>query len=188
VKAFPLFLKLEDRRVVLVGGGRVAASKLDALLEAGARVTVVAPRIRAELERPGVELLRRPFRPADLIGCWFVISAATPEVGEKVADAAAQRCIFVNAADDPGAATAYLGSVVRRSGVTLAISTNGCAPALAALLREAVERLLPLDLAEWMSTARSLRLRWREERIPMAARRPLLLRALNELYSVRRTA
>jgi siroheme synthase (precorrin-2 oxidase/ferrochelatase) len=72
--------------------------------------------------------------------------------------------------------------------VTLAISTNGCAPALAALLREAVERLLPLDLAEWMSTARGLRLRWREERIPMAARRPLLLRALNELYSVRRTA
>jgi uroporphyrin-III C-methyltransferase/precorrin-2 dehydrogenase/sirohydrochlorin ferrochelatase len=184
MKPFPLFLQLANRRVILVGGGRVAASKLDLLLEAGARVTVVAPHIRAELERPGVELVRRPFRPTDLIGCWFVVSAATPEVGREVADAAAQRCIFVNAADDPDAASAYLGSVVRRSGVTLAISTNGCAPALAALLREAVESLLPLDLGEWMATARRIRARWHEEGVPMAARRPLLLRALNELYGV----
>lgn len=186
MKPFPLFLDLANRRVVLVGGGRVAASKLLALLDAGARVTVVAPRIEVELEQAGVQLVRRAFRPSDLIGCWFVVSAATPEVGQEVAEAAAERCIFVNAADDPGAATAYLGSVVRRSGVTLAISTGGSAPAMAGLLREAVEKLLPLDLAEWMATARNLRARWREEGVPMAARRPLLLRALNDLYAVRR--
>ena len=185
---FPLFLKLAGRQVLLVGGGPVAAAKLAALLEAGACVTVVAPRIGADLERPGVELVRRAFRPADLVGCWFVVAAATPDVNREVADAAAARCIFVNAADDARSASAYLGSVLRRGGVTLAISTGGHAPALAALLREALEALLPADLEAWMAVARSLRARWRAEGVPMAARRPLLLRALDELYAARRTA
>jgi siroheme synthase-like protein len=188
MKTFPLFLKLAGRRVLLVGGGHVAASKLSALLEAGARVTVVAPRIGAELERPDVDLVRRAFRPTDLVGCWFVVVAATAEVAREVAEAATERCIFVNAADDAETASAYLGSVVRRAGVTLAISTGGSAPALAALLREGLETLLPLDLEEWMATARSLRQRWREESVPTGMRRPLLLRALDELYAARRTA
>lgn len=185
---FPVFLKLADRRVLLVGGGRVAASKLSALLEAGARVTVVAPHIGPDLDQPGVELVRRAFQPADLDGCWFVVAAATPEVGRQVASAAAERRMFVNAADDAQSASAYLGSVVRRGGVTLAISTGGRAPALAALLREALESLLPSDLGDWMAIAWSMRARWRKEGLPMSARRPLLLRALDELYTARKTA
>jgi len=188
MKTFPLFLKLAGRRVLLVGGGSVAASKLSALLESGACVTVVAPSIGTELERPGVELLRRAFQPTDLIGCWFVVVAATPAVASEVAAAAAERCIFVNAADEAEIANAYLGSVVRRAGVTVAISTGGTAPALAALLREALESLLPLDLDEWMATARRLRKSWRAESVPMGLRRPLLLRALDELYAQRRSA
>lgn len=183
--AYPAFLRLAGRRVLLVGGGGVAAGKLTALLQAGASVTVVAPRIAADLERPGVKLLRRPFEAADLDGCWFVVAAATPEVNRDVARAAEVRHIFVNAVDDAQVASAYLGGVVRKGGVTLAISTGGRAPALAGLLREALEKLLPEDVGEWTAAAERLRARWREDRTPMAARRPLLLCALDELYATR---
>jgi uroporphyrin-III C-methyltransferase/precorrin-2 dehydrogenase/sirohydrochlorin ferrochelatase len=182
---YPAFLKLWGRPVLLVGGGRVAAGKLRGLLDAGARVTVVAPHIAPELYRPGVRLLLRPFHGDDLDGCWFVVSAATPEVNREVADAARERRIFVNAVDDVDAATAYLGGVVRRGDATVAISTGGRAPALAGLLREALEKLLPEDLGEWVHFAERLRARWRADGVPMDARRPLLLCALDELYAAR---
>lgn len=185
---YPAFLKLWGRPVLLVGGGKVAAGKLRGLVEAGARVTVVAPRIADELYRPGVRLLRRPFEPQDLDDCWFVVSAAPGEVNREVAEAARARRIFVNAVDDTDAASAYLGGVVRRGGATVAISTGGRAPALAGLLREALEKLLPDDLADWVTSAERLRARWRSDGIPMEARRPLLLRALDELYGARGSA
>jgi siroheme synthase-like protein len=184
----PAFLELADRQVLVVGGGPVAASKVATLLDASARVTVVAPVIASSLDRPGVVLVRRPFQPADLDGCWFVVAAATPEVNREVARAAEARRIFVNAVDDAKAASAYLGGVLRRGGVTVAISTGGRAPALAGLLREAIDNLLPEDLSDWTTSAQRLRARWREDGVPMAARRPLLLRALDELYKSRRTA
>lgn len=179
---YPTFLKLSGRPVLLVGGGRVAAGKLRGLVEAGARVTVVAPRIDAELYRPGVRLLRRPFEPEDVNGCWFVVAAATPQVNRQVARIAHAERIFVNAVDDADAASAYLGGVVRKGGATVAISTGGRAPALAGLLREALEKLLPDELAAWLMSAERLRPQWRADGVPMNARRPLLLRALDELY------
>src|SRR5205823_10061829 len=98
---FPAFLKLAGRRVVVIGGGAVAASKLLALREAGAVITVVAPTISAEIT--GVELHRREFAASDLDGAWLVIAAATPEVNRAVAREAESRRIFVNAVDDPTA-------------------------------------------------------------------------------------
>jgi siroheme synthase-like protein len=182
VSLYPTFLKLWGRPVLLVGGGKVAASKLRGLVEAGAVVTVVAPEISTELQRPFVRLLRRPFEPGDLDGCWFVVSAAPAEVNRAVAEAARLRHIFVNAADDTEAASAYLGGVVRRGGATVAISTGGRAPALTGLLREALERLLPDTLSDWVTFAERLRERWRTEGVPMEERRPLLLRALDQRY------
>ena len=140
---YPVFLKLQGRRVVMVGGGKVAAGKLDGLLAAGAQVTVVAPEIRPELEQPGVTLVRRAFEAADLDGAWYVVAAAPADVNRQVGAAADERRVFVNAVDDPAQATAYLGGVVRRAGVTIAISTEGRAPALAGLLREALDASLP---------------------------------------------
>jgi len=182
---FPLFLKLHGRRVLVVGGGPVAASKIDALLAAGADVTVVAPDMRPEIERASVTRWRREFSPDDLAGIWLVVAAATPAVNREVATAADSHRVFVNAVDDPPNASAYLGGVVRRGGVTLAISTEGHAPALAGLLREALDAVLPPDLDRWMAEARAIRPRWLARGVPMAERRPQLLRALNALYTRR---
>ena len=143
----PLFVHLDGRRVVLVGGGPVAAAKLQQLRAVGADVLVVAPQVQDDMVQPGVTIERRAFRPADLENAWLVVAAATPDVNREVAAAAETRRVFVNAVDDPPNATAYLSGVVRRDGVTLAISTSGDAPALAGLLREALDDVLPRDLA-----------------------------------------
>ena len=137
----PLFLTLAGRDVVLVGGGPVATSKLEALVRAGARVRVIAPGVTPEIEAAGVDIARRAFVAADLDGAWLVVAAATPEVNREVAAAAEARRIFVNAVDDPANASAFLSGTVRRDGVTIAVSTNGRAPALTALLREDDPRL-----------------------------------------------
>ncbi len=186
----PLFLNLAGRVVVLVGGGPVATAKLQQLLAGGARVRIVAPEITDQIARlvasavapPDISLDRRRFDPCDLDGAWLAVAAATPEVNRQVADAAEMRRIFVNAVDDPANATAFLSGVVRRDGVTLAISTSGAAPALTALLREGLDALLPRDLANWMWQARAARVAWRRESVPMVARKPRLLQALNALY------
>jgi siroheme synthase-like protein len=178
----PLFVNLAGRRVVLVGGGSVAAAKLTQLLAAKADVLVVSPDVHADIERSGVAIARREFAAADLDGAWLVVAAATPEANQIVAQAADARRIFVNAVDDPANATAFLSGVVRRDGVTLAISTSGDAPGLTALLREALDAILPRDLGAWMREARRQRAIWRRDGVPMSARRPLLLEALNRLY------
>jgi siroheme synthase-like protein len=178
----PTFLNLGGRRVLLVGGGTVAASKLDALLRAGADVRVVAPEVHASIRARDVRIDVRGFREADLEDVWFVVAAATGAVNAQVAREAERRHIFVNAVDDPPNASAYLGGVVRRSGVTVAISTSGEAPALAGLLREGLDALLPEDLDRWTSCARDIRSRWKSNGTPMAERRPQLLDALIALY------
>jgi uroporphyrin-III C-methyltransferase/precorrin-2 dehydrogenase/sirohydrochlorin ferrochelatase len=185
-----VFLKLSGRRVVVVGGGPVAAGKLRALVDAGARVVVVAPEVVSDIERAAasneVEVLRRPFEPGDLDDTFYVVAAAPPEVNRAVAQEAAGRGLFVNAVDDMENASAYAGAIVQRAGVTIALSTDGEAPALAGLLREALEVLLPDDLDQWMSSAQEARRQWLAERVPMAERRPLLLQALNALYEGKR--
>ncbi len=178
----PVFLRFDQRDVVVVGGGAVAAAKVPALQAAGARVTVIAPRVSPAIDRAQVRVIERAFEPADLDGAWFVTAAATPDVNREVRLAADRRAIFVNAVDDPANATAYLGGTVSRGGVTLAFSTSGRAPALAGLLREAFDELLPADLDAWLERASELREQQRRDGVPMHARRPALLDALNRLY------
>ena len=189
---FPLFLKLAGRDVLVVGAGPIGASKARSLVEAGARVTVVAPEADAEvreLAAAGALVLRaRAFVEDDVAGAWLVVAAATPEVNRAVAAAAEARRTFVLAVDDPASASAYGAGVVRRGGVTLAVSTDGRAPALAGLLREALEAVLPDELASWTVEAERMRALWKREGVPMAERRPLLLDALNRLYAERERA
>ena len=185
VDLFPIFLKLYERPVLVVGGGVVATSKIEALVKAGARLTVVAPSISVDIRRSGATLVERPFEPSDLDGQWLVVAAAPPDVNRVVAAHAHARNLFVNAVDDPPNATAYLGGVVRRDGVTFAISTKGRAPAIAGLLREGLDAVLPADLGQWMALSDTLKREWRANGVPMEARRPLLLDALVALYARR---
>ncbi|HET7499549.1 MAG TPA: NAD(P)-dependent oxidoreductase [Kofleriaceae bacterium] len=185
---YPAFLRLAGLPVVVVGGGTVAAGKLDGLVRAGAHITVVAPAICAAIRAAArdasapIALVERTFAASDLDGARWVVAAATPEVNREVAAAAGARGLFVNAVDDTASASAYLGAVIRKGPVELAISTAGIAPALAGLLREALEAVLPDDLERWIDVARAARTEWKRAGIPIAERRPLLLRALDRIY------
>lgn len=186
-RLYPVFLRLTGLPVVVVGGGPVAAGKLDGLLEAGAHVTVIAPVIGEAIRARAVQghrlaLVHRGFTASDLDGARWVVAAATPEVNRDVAAAAAARGLFVNAVDDVASASAYLGGVIRRGPAVVAISTSGLAPALAGLIREALDALLPHDLERWVEVARAARAGWKRAGTPMVERRPLLLRALGVLY------
>jgi siroheme synthase-like protein len=180
---FPLFLRLEGRRVLVVGGGPVAERKVLDLEAAGARVLVVAPATTAAidaLESAGrVTVERRPFAATDVAGTWLVVAATDdPAVQAVVCRSAEDARIFAIAVDDPPNGTAISASVVRRAPFTVAISSSGEVPALARLLREVLEQALPDE--EWVEAARDLRARWRAEGTPMASRFADLVRAFKE--------
>jgi siroheme synthase-like protein len=184
VSAYPLFLRLEGRSVLVVGGGPVAVEKAKALVSAGARVRVVAPEVDVALgELFGSDVEQRAFRPSDVDDAWLVVAAAPPEVNRAVRAAADARRVFVVAVDDVEHCSAIGAAAFERGGITVALSSDGRAPALVALLRRALDSLLPADLAAWSRIAAEARPAWKAAGVPIAERRPLLLRALVALYA-----
>ncbi len=140
---YPVFFDLTRRLVVVVGGGKVALRKARALVEAGARVKVVAPRREPEFEALPVEYIPRPFEPSDLDGA-FLAYAATDNraVNALVAAEAKRRGIPVNVADAPAECDFIVPSRIRRGKVQIAVSTSGEDPSRAVELRKKIERAL----------------------------------------------
>ena len=176
----PLFLDLTGKRVLVVGGGVVAARKVADLVAARADVTVVAPALEPEIvTTAGVRLEQRPFRELDVDGAWLVIAATDDaSVQADVARACESARVFCVAVDDPPNASAYGGAIVRRGPVTIAISTSGEAPALARLLREVLEHALPDE--GFIEAARALREKWKADKTPMTSRFGELVAAFKE--------
>jgi precorrin-2 dehydrogenase/sirohydrochlorin ferrochelatase len=155
---YPVNLVVQGRRCVVVGGGDIAARKVEGLVAAGADVVVIAPRIDDRIRRSGACLIERGYRPGDLQGAWLAIAATDdPEVNRAVhADGEVGR-VWINAADDPPACSFTLPAVVRRGPVMVTVSTAGHSPALASWLRGQVATQLGPEvgvLAEWLSEAR----------------------------------
>lgn len=145
---FPLFLRVVGRRVLVVGGGEVAARKIRLLLRSQARVEVVAFELNEELQAlcddAALLYLGRDFDAAQLDGCAFAIAATDDAVfNAQVAAAAHARGIPVNAVDDPESSSFITPSIVDRAPVVVAIGTSGQAPVLGRRLREKLETLIP---------------------------------------------
>lgn len=141
---YPVYIDLGDRRVVVVGGGPVAARKVLTLVEYGARVTVVAPDMVDEIERlvaaGTVAVERRGYVRGDLAGAFLVVCATdSGEVNRAVHAEAEQRGCLVNVVDVPELCNFIVPSIVRRGQLQLAISTGGAAPVVAKTLRRHVE-------------------------------------------------
>jgi precorrin-2 dehydrogenase/sirohydrochlorin ferrochelatase len=159
---FPMFVKLAARPCVVVGAGGIAESKIESLLQAEARVTVIAPealqRVQAWAESGEITWERREYREGDLAGAFLVVAAtATPAVNRAVFAEASERGVLCNAVDDPPFCDFYFPSVVRRGELQIAISTAGESPALAQRLRKEINAQLPLDTGEWMQELGRLR-------------------------------
>jgi len=160
----PIFVKLQNRLVVVVGGGAIAQGKIEGLFAAEARVRVVAPQVTPAIaqwiSQGKVEWQAKTFAPSDLEGAFLVIAATSaPGVNEAVFTEADARGILCNAVDDIENCHFYYGSVVQRGDLQIAISTNGKSPALAQRLRLLLEKQFGAEYElwlEWLGAAREL--------------------------------
>ncbi|CAJ1930111.1 siroheme synthase CysG [Aeromonas hydrophila] len=172
----PIFCRLDNKPVLLVGGGEVAERKARLLLDAGAQLTVVAPELDPELAElaanGSIEWLAGEFAPQQLTGKWLVVAATDRrEVNALVYQSANQARIFANVVDDPKRSSFIMPSIIDRSPLMVAISSGGKAPVLARLLREKLEAMLPQHLGAVAAFAGSLRERVKARFASMGERR-----------------
>ncbi|MCS7170890.1 MAG: bifunctional precorrin-2 dehydrogenase/sirohydrochlorin ferrochelatase [Aquificaceae bacterium] len=175
---FPLFVNLEDKRVVVVGGGNVASRKIEKLLPFQPRIRVVAPRITPYIkglaEEGKVELVERKLRMADLKDAFLVVVAVDDLMLQKrVYDYCLKMGIHCNAVDSPDFCTFLFPALIVRKELVIGISTSGKVPALSAGIRELMENKLPKDLDELLSELEIIR-----ENLPKGEERQKRLNAL----------
>jgi siroheme synthase-like protein len=159
---YPVNLIVAGRRCVVVGAGRVAARKIESLLDAGAAVHVVAPKlgdqVRVWADEGRVTVDERGFEASDLDDAWLATAATDePAVNHAVFEAGADRRVWVNSADDPDNCSFTLMSVIRRGDLVVTVGTGGRSPALAAWLKERLTAELGPEyetLLELLSEAR----------------------------------
>ena len=159
---FPLFLDLQQRKVVVVGGGLIAERKIDLFQSAGPQIVIIAPRITASLQErvsaKEFQWFEREFEGADVEGAAVVVAATDRgEVNRAVAEAATARGIPVNVVDDLELSTGILPAIVDRSPLVIAVSTEGSAPAFARYVRARIEIAIDEsfgDLAQFLRQVR----------------------------------
>jgi precorrin-2 dehydrogenase/sirohydrochlorin ferrochelatase len=152
---FPMFVKLEGRRCLVVGAGAVAESKIESLLETSASVHVVAPvatpRVREWARQGRIEWDAREYAPADLSGVFLAIAATgSPALHDEIYAEAQSREVLCNAVDEPQRCDFYFPAVVRRGELQIAISTGGLSPALAQRLRKELEQQFGPEWEQWL--------------------------------------
>ena len=151
---YPIFLKLDQLETLLVGGGNVGLEKLQSLLSNSpdAKITIIAPEIKDEInllvsKHPTCRVIQRSFQETDLQNKDIVILATkNRQLHESIQQLAKQKGIIVNVADTPDLCDFYLGSIVQKGNLKIAISTNGKSPTAAKRLKEVLQQALPGEL------------------------------------------
>lgn len=162
---FPVFLKINQVDILIVGGGNVGLEKLQALLknDPEAKVTLIARHIKEEIvqlaiEHPSVVLVERAFEPQDLEGRELLVLATDiRETNAEIRELAKERGLLTNVADTPDLCDFYLGSTVKKGNLKIGISTNGQSPSFSKRFRELLEETLPEDIDELLDNLHQLR-------------------------------
>ncbi len=151
MRVFPVALALENRRVLVVGGGKVAARKVAALLEAGALVTVVSPELAPDFPAP-VEHIQRKHRNEDCADFAFVFAATNSrEVNQRVAEDARTHRVMVNDASAPTNSDFHTQAILRRGPISIGISTGGLSPVVSSRLKQVVEEAIGPEWEELLA-------------------------------------
>jgi precorrin-2 dehydrogenase/sirohydrochlorin ferrochelatase len=172
----PIFLDVTDRRCVVVGGGEVAARKVESLLAAGAHVTVVspslaAPSLAAAVDRGMVEHVARAYQRGDIAGCALAYAATDDrDLHRALADEARVLSIPLNVVDVPDLCSFIAPAVVKRGALQIAISTGGAAPAFAARLRRELEKHFGTEYGIALTVLRAARHRLHDSELDPAIR------------------
>jgi precorrin-2 dehydrogenase / sirohydrochlorin ferrochelatase len=157
--AFPVFLDVAEKPCLVIGGGPMAAAKAGALLEAGARVTVIAPALCGEYEAcAGIRWIARDYEPGDLRGIFLAIAARDDRsLNATIFAEAEQAQVLLNCLDDPEHCRFIFPAQHRQGRLTVAISTDGACPALAVRLRERIAADTGPEYAEFLERTAALR-------------------------------
>ena len=153
---FPMFLKLEGRRCLVVGAGKVGEPKIGGLLETGARVHVVAldasPSVREWARAGKIELELRAYSPADLEGAFLAVVATNSSgLNQRVYDEAQRRGVLCNVVDVPDLCDFFYPAIVRRGDLQIAVSTSGQSPSLAQKIRQQLEQQFGPGYEAWVA-------------------------------------
>jgi precorrin-2 dehydrogenase/sirohydrochlorin ferrochelatase len=151
-----MFLKLSARPCLVVGAGTIGESKITNLLEAGAKISVVAPEATSQIQNwarsKKIVWNQRPFEPDDLEGKFLVVAAtSSTELHERIFDEATKRGVLCNIVDVPRLCDFYYPAVVQRGALQIAISTSGQSPALAQRLRKQLEEQFGPEYEDWLA-------------------------------------
>jgi precorrin-2 dehydrogenase/sirohydrochlorin ferrochelatase len=154
-KLFPMFLKISERNCLVVGAGTVGEAKTASLLEAGAKIRVVAPKASEKVqewaEQRKIEWLARSWEPGDLEGMFLVVGAtSSPELHKQIFEEARKRAVLCNIVDVPELCDFYYPAVAQRGALQIAISTSGQSPALAQRLRKELEDQFGPEYEAWL--------------------------------------
>jgi precorrin-2 dehydrogenase/sirohydrochlorin ferrochelatase len=176
---FPMFVKLEGRRCLVVGAGKVGEPKIAALLDTGARIRVIAREASDTVSswaREGkIDLALREFASGDLDGIFLaIVATASRELNGSIYREAQRRGVLCNVVDDPEYCDFYYPAVVRRGDLQIAISTAGQSPSLAQRLRLQLERQFPPAYAEWVAELGETRRQVRASNLDQETKRELL--------------
>jgi precorrin-2 dehydrogenase/sirohydrochlorin ferrochelatase len=171
---YPASLNIRGKRCVVIGGGEVALRKARALLDCGAKVTVVSPTLHPNLAKLGearrIRPIHREFQPEDLAGVTIAVAATdVREVNQRVADAAREQGVFVNVVDNSERSDFIVPSFFRRGGLTIAVSTSGMSPALARKIRTRLERIFGEEFALLLSMIKDVRSELKGQGIAVSA-------------------
>lgn len=162
---YPVFLKLDQLKILLVGAGNVGLEKLQSLLSnsPNTRITVIAPFIKDEVrdflkDFPNCQIIRREFQPCDIENKELIFLATDNALlHAEIKRSAAVKGILVNVADTPGLCDFYLGSIVQKGSLKIAISTNGKSPTIAKRIKEMMNDLLPEEIDDLLDNMQSIR-------------------------------
>lgn len=162
---YPVFLKLERLTILLVGAGNVALEKLQSLLSnsPNAKITVIAPLVKEELrdflkDFPACSIIQREFQPGDIENKELIFLATdNAPLHVEIKRLAIQKGILVNVADTPGLCDFYLGSIVQKGGLKIAISTNGKSPTIAKRIKEMLNDMLPEEIDKLLDNMQAIR-------------------------------
>ncbi|MDY6914550.1 MAG: bifunctional precorrin-2 dehydrogenase/sirohydrochlorin ferrochelatase [Planctomycetota bacterium] len=180
MKTYPIMLNVRGRLAVVVGGGSVGLRKVRSLLDAGAKVRLIAPDIAQNADLAGVEVIRRPYR-RELLADAMVVFACTADraANAKIATDARAAGALINAADQPDDCDFYLPAVVRDEDVVVAIGTGGAAPHLASVLKQQFAESLPPRIGEFAALLGVLRQELKLK-LPKPRRSEILMRLADE--------
>lgn len=162
---YPVFLKLDELELLLVGAGNVGLEKLVSLLSNSpkAKITVVAPIVKEEVKQllqdhPLCKLIQRSFEETDLENKDLVILATDDkELHKRIKQLANEKGILINVADTPELCDFYLGSIVQKGNLKIAISTNGKSPTIAKRIKEVLDETIPGEIDNLLSNMQSIR-------------------------------